>query len=362
MDASLRVYPQYTFQTTIMPPTGAGKANVLLIGGGGVGAIVALNIEAGGQGTVTSVLRSNFNLVNQQGYIINSIDHGDIPGWKPTKVVNSVPDVARDSLPPFDYVITTTKNCPDVPPTLPELIAPAVTPGHTVVIMIQNGLNIEKPVFERFPDNIVLSGVSMIGSHERQLGIISHVDPDILYLGAFHNPNFDDDKDEVAAAHAFIAMYGAGGKTNVQFSDNVQWARWRKIVFNGVMNPLCAITNLDSSRVRLADTLVEGLVRPAMKEVFEVASKCGYQLPEDIIDTMINLDPMDLYLEPSMLCDFRKGNLMEVEYLVGEPLREAKKVGVATPNLTAIYEICKAIQWKTKESKGLVTVPPKRGD
>ncbi|VUC20777.1 unnamed protein product [Clonostachys rosea] len=338
------------------------KANILLIGGGGVGTIVALNIETGGLGAVTSVLRSNFNVVNQQGYTIHSVDHGEVPSWKPTKgVLGSVPDVTKESLPPFDYVITTTKNCPDVPPTLPELIAPAVTPGHTVIVMIQNGVNIERPMFEKFPKNIVLSGVSMIGSHERGTGVIVHDDPDILYLGAFRNPNFTDSKPEVAAAHAFIKLYGAAGKTNVQFSDDVQWARWRKIIFNGVLNPICAITNLDSSRVRLADSLVEGLVRPAMTEVFEVASKLGYQLPEDIIDTMINLDPMDMYLEPSMLCDFRKGNLMEVEILVGEPLREAEKVGVPTPNLKVIYELCKAIQWRTKETKGLITVPPKRG-
>lgn len=53
---------------------------------------------------------------------------------------------------------------------------------------------------------------------------------------------------------------------------------------------------------------------------------------------------------------------MEVEYLVGEPLREAKKVGVSTPNLTVIYEICKAVQWRMKEGKGLVTIPAKRGE
>lgn len=51
---------------------------------------------------------------------------------------------------------------------------------------------------------------------------------------------------------------------------------------------------------------------------------------------------------------------MEIEYLVGEPLREAEKAGVPTPNLKVIYEICKAFQWRTKEAKGLVTVPPKR--
>ncbi|KAH7153597.1 6-phosphogluconate dehydrogenase [Dactylonectria macrodidyma] len=336
------------------------KANILLLGGGGVGTIVSLNIESGGQGAVTAVLRSNFQVVNDEGYKIHSVDHGKLTGWKPTKVINSIPDVAKESLRPFDYVITTTKNCPDVPPSLPDLIAPAVTPAHTVIVMIQNGLNIEKSMFERFPQNIVLSGVSMIGSHEGQLGEIIHDDHDILYLGAFHNPNFPDSEKEVAAAQEFIRIYGAAGKTNVQFSEDVPWSRWRKLIFNGVMNPLCAITRLDSSRVRLTDSLVEGLVRPAMKEVYETASKLGHHLPEDIIDTMINLDPMDLYLKPSMQCDIEKGNLMEVELLVGEPLREAEKLGVPTPNLKVIYEICKALQWRTKEAKGLVTVPPER--
>lgn len=51
---------------------------------------------------------------------------------------------------------------------------------------------------------------------------------------------------------------------------------------------------------------------------------------------------------------------MEFENLVGEPLREAQRVGISTPILKTIYELCKTIQWRTKEAKGLVTVPPKR--
>lgn len=144
----------------------APKANVLLVGGGAVGAIAALNIEAGGLGAVTAVLRSNYAAVSQNGYNIESVDHGKIPSWKPTKVVNSIP--AASETEPFDYIVCVTKNCPDIKPTLVDLITPAVTKGHTVIVLIQNGLNIEKPLFEAFPDNICLSGVSMIDSHEEE--------------------------------------------------------------------------------------------------------------------------------------------------------------------------------------------------
>lgn len=66
------------------------KFNVLLLGGGAVGAIAALNIEAGGLGSVTAVLRSNFKVVEEEGYTIESVDHGNVKGWRPTKGVRNV--------------------------------------------------------------------------------------------------------------------------------------------------------------------------------------------------------------------------------------------------------------------------------
>jgi len=60
------------------------KKNVLIIGGGAVGAIAALGLEAGGLATVTVVLRSSFAAVNSSGYSITSCDHGVLKGWKPS--------------------------------------------------------------------------------------------------------------------------------------------------------------------------------------------------------------------------------------------------------------------------------------
>jgi len=173
--------------------------------------------------------------------------------------------------------------------------------------MIQNGLNIENAMFAAFPTNIVLSGVSMIDSHEGVLGTIHHEEHDLLFLGAFHNPSLSPEI-ETEAARKFVEIYGAAGKTKVNFQENVQWGRWRKLIFNATLNPICAITGLDDARIRLAPGAVEGLVRPAQKEIFNTAAKLGYVLPDDIMDTMLNMDPMDLYLKPSMQCDIEKVN------------------------------------------------------
>lgn len=64
------------------------KKNVLVIGGGSVGAIAALNLEISGLATVTLVLRGNYSVVNEKGYDIESCDHGVLRGWKPSYGAN----------------------------------------------------------------------------------------------------------------------------------------------------------------------------------------------------------------------------------------------------------------------------------
>lgn len=71
-----------------MPDT--TKKTVLLVGGGAVGAIVALNLEAGGHANVTIVLRSNYNVVKEKGYQIDSCDHGKVKEWRPSTGTSSV--------------------------------------------------------------------------------------------------------------------------------------------------------------------------------------------------------------------------------------------------------------------------------
>lgn len=146
----------------------------------------------------------------------------------------------------------------------------------------------------------------MIDSHEGELGTIYHEEHDQLSLGAFRNPNINAPEKETTAAKNFIEIYGAAGKTNISFQEDVAWGRWRKLIFNAALNPICAITGLDDARVRLAPGLADGLVKPAMKEIFDTAAKLGYKLPEDIMDTMLNADPIDLYLKPSMQVDYEK--------------------------------------------------------
>jgi hypothetical protein len=60
------------------------KKTVLIVGGGAVGTLAAVNLEVGGLAQVTVVLRSNYNVVKDKGYTIESCDHGNLSGWRPS--------------------------------------------------------------------------------------------------------------------------------------------------------------------------------------------------------------------------------------------------------------------------------------
>lgn len=61
------------------------KTRVLVIGGGSVGTIAALNLQSGGHADVTLVLRSNYAVVQDNGFTIDSCDHGKMINWRPSK-------------------------------------------------------------------------------------------------------------------------------------------------------------------------------------------------------------------------------------------------------------------------------------
>jgi ketopantoate reductase len=155
------------------------------------------------------------------------------------------------------------------------------------------------------PQTPVLSAVSLIGSEERSVGHIIHDEADRVFIGAFENANINAEIG-VNKAREFVDIYSKGGKTDCIYSANVHHDRWKKLVYNACLNPICAITGLDTGKIRLADGGLDGLVKPAMREIVQAAKAVGVDLPENVVDFTINVDPLESYLKPSMQQDLGK--------------------------------------------------------
>ena len=239
------------------------------------------------------------------------------------------------------------------------MISPAVTPGVSNIVLIQNGLNIESPFIKAFPQNTIISGTSFNESHQIGPGTIAHTDTDTVSFGAFENPNLPTAQQQLAAQR-FTTIYSAAGKCNATYDANVGFVRWRKLLYNACLNPICAITGLDTGLLQLSPEIIRtNLVIPAMHEIRAAAKACGgHDLPESLIPHMISLDAITTYNAPSMLLDVRAQRFREFENLLGEPLRAGSAKGVPMPTLTVLYHILAAMQWKLKVEKGMVQVPP----
>ncbi|KAF9890818.1 hypothetical protein FE257_005389 [Aspergillus nanangensis] len=327
------------------------KRRVLVVGGGGVGTMACVALEKSNMASVTVVLRSNFNKVVQDGFEIESVDHGKLTAWRPSAVVNTVPQ--SDPTKPFDYVLVTMKNIPELT-DIPKIIAPAITPGHTTIVLLQNGLYIEPPIVKAFPQNILLSGASYIGAHERNAQVV-HDDHDHFHLGAFHNPTFDRSAERVKLDD-FASVYNGSKVVEAEIVDDIVLYRWRKVLWNGIFNPMCAITQLDSAMVRRAGGEYS-VIRPGMAEMAAIAKADGYDLGENIVDVMIDSTPIELAFRPSMLVDVDKGNPMEAEVILGNALRVARKRGVQTPILDNTYRFLKLVQARLLIARGSIAQP-----
>ncbi|KAJ8143040.1 hypothetical protein OY671_003815 [Metschnikowia pulcherrima] len=325
---------------------------VLVVGSGGVGSIAALALTLNGKSETTLVVRSDYDKVIKDGYTVHSVTYGDFENWRPKHVSRSVEDAARD-FGPFDYVVVTTKNIPDGSMTCEDIIRPAVSPSTTIVL-IQNGIGIEKPMFEQFPGSVVLSGISMIGSSNINC-VIENSHKDHILLSPFNNPNISKDiaQDKLKE---FASIYQNDDRSinEIDLEEDSRRSRWAKLVYNCVMNTTCAMTGLDVNRCQINDAN-RAFFEPAMNEVMAIAKSDGVELGEGPKQKFLHIGD-GLFYSPSMLIDVQKGQLMELEIILGNPLRIARENGVKTPVLSVLYQLLKMKQFKLRESMGLVKV------
>src|SRR4029079_19682210 len=110
------------------------------------------------------------------------------------------------------------------------------------------------------------------------------------------------------------------------------------IPFNG----LGAAFDLTTDRLIGTD---EGrrLVADLIREVNDAARADGVDLPESLVETQINNTTTMGPYRSSMQVDRQEGRPMEVETILGEPLRRARAGGVSVPVLESLYRAARVV-------------------
>lgn len=320
---------------------------IAVVGCGAVGSYYGAMLCRAGQ-DVHFLLRSDYDAVRRHGVSIRS----------PAGDFNARPRCAKspEEIGASDMVLIALKTTAN--DQFPKLVPPLVGP-NTAVVTLQNGLGNEEHLARLFPADQILGGLCFVCLNRISAGKIHHMDHGMIVLGEFQRwpePRTHD----IASAirHAGVPC---------KVTDNLARAHWEKLVWNVPFNGLGvasatgyeALITSQVSRFThhalgpclttdklLGDPRWETLVRELMLEVIATANALGLGISESLADKQIERTRTMGAYKASTLLDFELGRPLELASLFLEPLRHARKAGVATPRLLALCEVLQRLDGK----------------
>lgn len=304
---------------------------ILIVGAGAVGALFGSALARQGA-QVSVVCRSDYDVVSREGFDIISPLLGN-HRFYPHQVFR---EVAECKTPP-DFLILTVKVLEGVDRA--ALIRPAVGP-KTIIVLIQNGVDIEAEIASAFPENEILSGLAVVGVGRSAPGMVNHQTMGQLNLGRYPNGS------SLAAERLAGLLNGAGFGCKV--TENVVSARWQKAVWNATFNPISIAGGMLDTAVMLGTPESMAFIRRAMEEVCAVAAAAGHPMHPKVIEQFISSTKVIPPYFTSMALDYKYGRPMEVEAILGNTVRAARKHGVSTPILETLYALTKMIEQRIR--------------
>lgn len=299
---------------------------VLVVGTGAVGGFYGGRLALAGA-RVATLCRSDYDTVRSQGIAVNSV-WGDFQ-FTPEKVIRQTADYG----PPPDFILVALKVLPGVDTV--EIIRDAVGPD-TALILMQNGIGIDEPVAAAFPHNEIISAIAFIAVSRTGPGRILHADYGRLVLGPFPSGT------SPRVGHLAELFQAAG--VPCELTEDIIAARWRKLVWNAPFNPISVLGGSVDTRTMVDMKESSDLARATMEEVLQVAAAAGHPLTPDVIVQNFEGTRAMKPIKTSMLADFEAGRPMEVEAIVGNALRTARRHGVQAPHLETLYTLLKLVE------------------
>ncbi len=292
---------------------------ILIIGTGAIGGLYGAKLAQAGA-EVSVLCRSDYETVKKNGISIHS--HWGNFHFTPKKVLRDL----RDYQDQADFILVSTKVLPEI--SVPDLVTPVLAPNSSIVLL-QNGLNIEKPVAAAFTDYHLISAIAFVCVQKNKAGIVDHQDYGRLIIGDFGGGVSEK------TAHLIDLWRKAG--VPCEPSENIQMERWKKLVWNASFNPISVLSGGADTGKILNILAAKNLVQNVMQEICTLAEADGCKLPEDVIAKNIEATEKMKPYKTSMLLDFEAGRKMEVEAILGNAIAFARDRAISVPHLSSLY-------------------------
>lgn len=197
---------------------------IMMVGAGGVGGYYGAVLMNAGANVSFLVTQRTLPILQSKGLTVKS--RGEVWNFKPP--VSTDPE----DLAPADLIIIAVKRY-DTQKVL-DAIQPVVK-KDTVILTIQNGIDGEEEILNRYPCASVIGGVAFLASKIEEPGVIKHSGAGSLGIGELDGSETDRLKN-------LVSLFKSAG-IPVRLSRNILQTKWEKLCWNAVFNPVSVILN-----------------------------------------------------------------------------------------------------------------------
>ena len=291
-----------------------------IIGSGALGGLYGgLLAKAGFD--VHFLLRSDFEHVRANGLKVES-PLGDF------HLADVQAHASPETMPECDVTIVALKTTSNQ--QLAELIGPP-TRGGGDVLVLQNGLDIEMDSAAVVGIDRVMGGCCFLCSNKLGPGHIQHLDYGQIVFGEYV-PNAG-----ITARVKRIADDMCAANIDAVATADLVSTRWRKLMWNIPFNGLSVVLNSATDRL-VNDPDSVRLIESIIDEVHDAATACDAVIDPSLKSRTVEMTRDMVPYDSSMRLDFLHGRAMEVESIIGNPLRAAKRQGVQMPKVEMLYQ------------------------
>ena len=205
------------------------------------------------------------------------------------------------------------------------------------VLSLQNRVDNEAVLAARLGAARIIGGLAVrIGAHLTAPGVVDATGPGPVVMGRW--PNASENPSPPSELLERVSTVFNQASIPARVTENIQLELWRKLVINNGVNPLTAITGLDTATLT-SDRGLSQIVYGMMAEAAIAARADGVTLGEtdcrEMFDLISRFDP----IKTSMLVDFEHNRPLELEEICGAVLKRSERLGREAPYTFTVHQL-----------------------
>jgi 2-dehydropantoate 2-reductase len=300
-----------------------------VVGVGAIGGFYGARLQQAGH-PVRFLARSDADHLREHGLRVDS------PEGDAVLDVEVYDDPA--AVPPSDTIVIATKTTAheQTAATVRQLLA-----GHgpATLLVMQNGLGVERRFADLDPDATVLGAMCFMCCNKIGPGHVRHLDYGAVTLGQY-TPDGSAAGVTPAVDAAIADLRGAS--VSASPAASLATGRWQKLVWNVPFNGLSVVYDAGTDRL-VSDPGIRRRAVTLMHEVVTASSACGSPVDPGVVDRLLGTtEKMTPYL-PSMKLDYDHGRALELDAIYEAPIAAARAAGAPMHETEALLAELRAL-------------------